>query len=581
MNDQYSSNSNKRKQLGIVTHGSLSSGLEMRLSGNCSVEDLRVGRFVVVDGRQTKFFSMLTDVTLSTANPKIIAHPPSNDSFVLDVLAGGSTYSTVKIQPMLMLENKSSSGKRLGPVKTIPSHFSSVFEAEAEDFALVFGQEDANDSSNPYFNIGQPLNMNTPVCINLEKFVERSNGIFGKSGTGKSFLTRILLGGIASKDIASLLIFDMHNEYGWQSTSEDKSQPRVKGLRQLFGNSVIVFSLDQESSSSRGVPDVHDLFIGLDQIEIEDLELLKTELALSEATVENAYIAREKFGHNWISTLLSMSPEEIDEFCQSNIGHPTALKTLQRRLTGMIQRITYLKPRVSHNYIQEIIRHIQSGRHVVLEFGRQNNLLSYMLATNIITRRIHAEYVKQSEVYMANPESKAAPRKLMIVVEEAHKFLSPQLARQTIFGIIAREMRKYNVTLLIIDQRPSGIDPEVLSQIGTRVTALLNDEKDIDAVFTGISGSNALRTVLAQMDPKQQALILGYATPMPVVVKTRAYDLEFYKAVSNMSSLPSKTKSNQGIDHPDQNQFVPTDNHLDSLESIENKAKKAGQELFG
>ena len=49
----------------------------------------------------------------------------------------------------------------------------------------------------------------------------------------------------------------------------------------------------------------------------------------------------------------------------------------------------------------------------------------------------------------------------MITIEEAHKFLSPGLAEQTIFGTIAREMRKYSVTLLVIDQRPSGIDPEI------------------------------------------------------------------------------------------------------------------------
>ena len=92
-------------------------------------------------------------------------------------------------------------------------------------------------------------------------------------------------------------------------------------------------------------------------------------------------------------------------------------------------------------------------------------------------------------------------------------------------------MRKYFVTLLIVDQRPSGIDNEVLSQVGTRITALLNDDKDIDAVFTGVSGGNTLKTVLSQMDPKQQAMILGYAVPMPVVIRTRSYNAEFYKAL--------------------------------------------------
>ena len=534
--------------LGIVTQGSLSTGLEMRLDMSQSVEDLRVGRFVVVEGKNHRFFSMLTDVTLSAANAAILTNPPQADDFLLAVLAGTSTFGTVKVQPMLMLEKQDGGIDELRPVKTIPSHFSPVYEASQQDFALVFGEENENDPDDLHFNIGTPLNMNTPVCIDLGRFIERSNGIFGKSGTGKSFLTRIFLCGLIKKDAASVLVFDMHNEYGWQAISENKSAPRVKGLKQLFGSQVSVFSLDAESSRARGIPDAHELYIGYNQIEIEDLELLKNELALSEATLENAYIVREKFGPDWIATLLDMSGEEIDDFCNNFKGHPTALKTLQRRLNTIVQKTAYLKPRVNHNYIEEILRYIQAGRHIVLEFGRQNNLLSYMLATNIITRRIHAEYVKSSELHIANPENVAAPRKLMIVIEEAHKFLAPQVARQTIFGIIAREMRKYFVTLLIVDQRPSGIDPEILSQIGTRVTALLNDEKDIDAVFTGVSGSQTLRTVLAQLDPKQQALVLGYAVPMPVVVKTRAFDAGFYRAIApdssaNLELEPEKKKA--------------------------------------
>jgi len=561
---------NAATYLGMIIQGSLSAGLEMRLDPGQSVEDLRVGRFVVVEGAGSRFFSMLTDVTLSASNPTILLDPPTDDPFLMSVLSGVTTFGTVKVQPMLMLQktaDNNAPGKgELSPVKTIPSHFSPVYEAAASDFALVFGEEDENDSRNSHFNIGRPLNMEVPVCIDLDRFIERSNGIFGKSGTGKSFLTRIFLGGIISKDLASVLVFDMHNEYGWQAMSESKAAPRVKGLKQLFGHKVVVFSLDRESSQARGIPDARELYIGYNQIEIEDLDLLKNELALSEATLENAYIVKEKLGTDWISALLDMSGEEIEDFCNNYKGHPTAIKTLQRRLNTVVQKTPYLKPRVSHNYIEEILRQITAGKHVVLEFGRQNNLLSYMLATNIITRRLHAEYVRQSELYICDPERVAAPRKLMIVIEEAHKFLSPQVAKQTIFGIIAREMRKYFVTLLIVDQRPSGIDTEVLSQIGTRVTALLNDDKDIDAVFTGVSGSQTLRTVLSQMDPKQQALVLGYAVPMPVVVRTRPFDETFYKAVAGQGG--------SWLDSADQ-----SDDRVRS--EVAARAKLAHEELFG
>ena len=82
-------------------------------------------------------------------------------------------------------------------------------------------------------------------------------------------------------------------------------------------------------------------------------------------------------------------------------------------------------------------------------------------------------------------------------------------------------MRKYNVTLLVIDQRPSAIDEEVMSQLGTKITCLLDNEKDIDAVLAGVNGKNELKTVLARLAPKQQALIFGHAVPMPVPIKTK------------------------------------------------------------
>jgi hypothetical protein len=518
------------RQLGIVTQGSLSKGLEMRLAADNSVEDLRVGKFVVVEGRRTRFFSMLTDVSLGTANPQILLDPPGEGSILGEALAGIGTFGTVNLQPMLMLENQ-----ELRPVKTIPSHFSPVFEANAEDFGTVFGRE----GDGRHFNIGTPLDMDAPVCLDLERFVERSNGIFGKSGTGKSFLTRLVLCGVIQRQAAVNLVFDMHNEYGWEAYSENKATSSVKGLKQLFGNDVVVFTLDPESTSRRGIRGAHPVEISLSQIDIEDLMLLQDELNLSETAVENALILHDAFGDRWMSRFIDMTAEDIEDFCQTGKGHPGSLKALQRKLLK-IKHLAYVKPAVTHDVIDAMIRYLQEGKHVILEFGTLNNLLSYMLATNIITRRIHKYYQDACDRHYADRERNAPPRKLMITIEEAHKFLAPAIAKQTIFGTIAREMRKYFVTLLIVDQRPSGIDNEVLSQVGTRITALLNDEKDIDAVFTGVSGGHNLRTVLSQLDPKQQALVLGYAVPMPVVVRTRDYDEAFYAAIGGSTRDPEE-----------------------------------------
>jgi DNA helicase HerA-like ATPase len=102
-------------------------------------------------------------------------------------------------------------------------------------------------------------------------------------------------------------------------------------------------------------------------------------------------------------------------------------------------------------------------------------------------------------------------------------------------------MRKYLVTLMVIDQRPSGIDDEVMSQIGTRVTALLNDEKDIDAVFTGIRGGSQLKALLATLDSKQEVMLMGHAVPMEVVLRVRSFDTAFYKSLQAGNTQAAKS----------------------------------------
>jgi DNA helicase HerA-like ATPase len=160
----------------------------------------------------------------------------------------------------------------------------------------------------------------------------------------------------------------------------------------------------------------------------------------------------------------------------------------------------------------------------------------------MLARRIYNQYQQRTEKAMA--EGSAKPNPLVITIEEAHKFLNPEVAGQTIFGTIAREMRKYNVTLLVIDQRPSGIYDDIMSQLGTKITCLLDNEKDIDSVLAGVSGKNELKSVLARLAPKQQALIFGHAVPMPVAFQPREYGSakSYASFTSGAASQPSTGK---------------------------------------
>jgi len=321
------------------------------------------------------------------------------------------------------------------------------------------------------------------------------------------------------KSAAVNLIFDMHSEYGWAGTSEGGKM--VKALKQLFPSKVAVFTLDEESSRRRKVSTDFVVRIGYDEIEPEDMGLLRQTLNLTEPAVEAVYQLHRRFGKNWVQSTLDLKDsEESKELLKETSIHESTFQNLQRGLQT-IGRLPFLMPHAPDNAVKRILNYLDQGMNVVLEFGRYTDITAYILVANLLTRRIHAQYRDRME--KAIGEDTARPTPLVITIEEAHKFLNPEVASQTIFGTIAREMRKYNVTLLVIDQRPSGIDAEVMSQMGTKITCLLDNERDIDSVLAGVSGKSELKSVLARLESRQQALIFGHAVPMPVVIRTREY----------------------------------------------------------
>jgi hypothetical protein len=524
--------------LGMVVGGSLSSGLLVNLNPQLSIERLAVGRYVVIHGTShSRFFGLITDIALDAINPELVRQPPpAGDEFAAEVYTGGIAFGALKVTPMLVLEPD---GEAPRPVKTIPAHFTPVYEATARDVELVFGAEDDR-----HFFIGTPLDMDqVRIHLDLERLVERSSGVFGKSGTGKSFVTRTLLAGVIRSHLASALIFDMHNDYGW--AVKDEAGREFKGLRQLFTDGTVsVVTLDPESSSARGSKVDRQLRIGYDEIEPEDVEMLAGLLDLSDVQVGALYWLRRRLGRSWIHKLLAEERDpELDRMLEDESIVKGTLHAIQRKFE-LFRRLEFLVPATTDDVVDDIFQRLTARKSVVLEFGRYGNTLeAYVLVANFLTRRIHQRYVRQKDLSAGKKADEPTP--LVIVIEEAHKFLDRKIAGHTIFGTIARELRKYNVTLLVVDQRPSGIDDEVMSQIGTRLTCLLDNEADIAAVFSGVSGATALREVLARLDTRQQALILGHAVPMPVVVRTRDYDAELYAALGSVAEADVRRRGEQ------------------------------------
>jgi hypothetical protein len=112
----------------------------------------------------------------------------------------------------------------------------------------------------------------------------------------------------------------------------------------------------------------------------------------------------------------------------------------------------------------------------------------------------------------------ARQRPLLAVLEEAHFYLGAQSKNRasTAAKRIAKEGRKYGVGLMLVSQRPSEIDPTILSQCGTMVALRLTNESDRSQVAA--CASDNLKGLFSMLPVLRtgEALIVGEAVNLPI-----------------------------------------------------------------
>jgi hypothetical protein len=310
----------------------------------------------------------------------------------------------------------------------------------------------------------------------------------------------------------------------------------------------------------RGRTPDYTLEIAEEDVTPEDVLMLSQELNLRETTPTTLEALRTSFGQDrWFHEFKHMrvnafnvdeegkrfpAPDSVATWAEGAGVHPGAAEALHNKLRRLFNA-PYIVEEPAANALQQMIDNLDNGQHVVLSFGKHETDLDYLFVSNLLTRRIRSVWEGRTNNYRSGHPGAMEPRPLVIVVEEAHKLLNREMASQTTFSTIAREMRKYYVTLLIIDQRPSQIYDEVMSQLGTRITGWLGDSDDIQAVLTGLAGREALRGMLARLQPKEEVLMLGWGVPMPIVVHSRRYDEDFWE---ELLGNPSNRSADDIID---------------------------------
>ncbi|NLG96767.1 MAG: ATP-binding protein [Chloroflexi bacterium] len=545
-----SHNHTQRQVVGTLTGGSIRQNLTASLQSNHGLE---IGSYLVIPTDDQIFYALVHDLAYRPADPRYASRPIQKR--IPGALAARVNSQAVQVIAELMPGQAiARTGKNAGqvlPFSTLPALHSDVCLPQDSDIAGLFG-----DPNTPgFFVVGYTREQGHPIAIDMTRLTRRGVAISGATGTGKSQLIRILLSGIIRQDLASALVLDLHNDLAYDDVAD--TGKRLVGLKSLFSDRVFTVGLGR-NATVRGIKPDHCLELSLSDISPSDVMILTDALNLTNATGTVVSALVHSFGKRWLVEFLNMArsadndSETVRE--ERNTGSPRSRSVASwakqagvsrqsaEALWSKLSRLGRLgfvssSPNTTTS-IGVILNALRSGKTVILSFGQHKDELDYLLTSNLLARHISELWTQAADSYRTTQAQ--APRPLIIVVEEAHRFLDKANSGQTVFGTLAREMRKSSVVLWASDQRMSTLDDEITSQFGTRISGWLGDEDDIKAVTAGLPGRDILRRMIANLRSSGQCVILGYATPSPIAIETRRVDDQFVRDMTLAATPDTK-----------------------------------------
>ena len=147
---------------------------------------------------------------------------------------------------------------------------------------------------------------------------------------------------------------------------------------------------------------------------------------------------------------------------------------------------------------------------------------------------------------------------LLLVCEEAHRYAPADEGKfvptRQALGRIAKEGRKYGISLALVTQRPSELDSTILSQCSTAIVMRLSSDKD-QQVIKGSTYEGMVDLIdFLPLLGDREALILGQGVSMPM--RIRFDELTTQKRPKNMNAGFSKSWKSQNMDREQLDTFV-------------------------
>ncbi len=388
-----------------------------------------------------------------------------------------------------------------------------------------------------------------PAMIKIDEMLGKHFAVLGTTGTGKSCTVALILRRILEKNPqAHILLLDVHREYAnaFQEYAEVITPDNMNLPFWLLNfDELVEIMIGQQANREADVEILREL-----------VPLAKVRYMNNQRRDRNGIVRGKDFTENTnvgVDTPIPYRTSDLTGLLEEYIGKLELRGELApyKRLKSRIETISR-DPRYAFMFggltvqdtmaqvLARIFRIPVNGKPIaILELGGLPGEIINVVVS--VLARLAFDFGVWS----------AGRIPITFVCEEAHRYvpidktLGFEPTKRAI-SRIAKEGRKYGVSLCMVTQRPAELDPTILSQCNTIFSMRLTNERDQDILRAGISDAAASLLEFMSTMGTGEAITFGEGVALPCRIK-----FDMLPADSWPKSNTASFTKNWAMDLPD------------------------------
>ncbi len=326
------------------------------------------------------------------------------------------------------------------------------------------------------------FNNRIPINLSLDKLITLHFCILAMTGGGKSWTVSVLTEQIAKNYELPIIIFDPHGEYSaFLVQNEDLQKTEDIETFNKIKNKIKIFIAGDQSIINRRNLLFKEKYLFerktekllIDLLDLTTYQLIYIIDELHSLSEPQKRILLETWTDVRDKKSVLKNPTDLDEIMEAVFKEykekvfPKTKEILKTKIKLFYRDSGFIRRNITDSTIN-IEKLVKKNQISIIDISALDNEHQQILVGTIC-----------DQILKYRIQDLVPP--LLVILEEAHKFIPGKnlaSASKSVIARIAQEGRKFMMGLGIVSQRPSRLDPDVLSQCNTQIIMRLTNPND-------------------------------------------------------------------------------------------------------